>query len=55
MGVHVLTLTSVVVKHTTVGQPSEDSATCARDADPQEAGLLDTYQKGKPVIGEDET
>ena len=55
MGVHVLTLTSVAVKHTTVGQPSEDSATCARDADLQEAGVLDIYQKGKPVIGEDET
>lgn len=55
MGVHVLTLASVVVKHVTVGQPPEDSATCEQDTDLQEAGVLDTYQKGKPVTGEDET
>lgn len=45
MGVHVLTLTSVVVKPTTVGQPSEDSATCEQDTDLQEAGVLDKTKR----------
>src|SRR5690349_15705188 len=40
-GVHILTLASAVVKPAADGQPSEDSATCARDTDPQEAGVLD--------------
>jgi hypothetical protein len=45
MGVPVLTLTSAVVKHTAEGQLSEDSATCERDADPQEAGVLDKIRR----------
>ncbi|MEL7510421.1 MAG: hypothetical protein AAFN42_24075 [Cyanobacteria bacterium J06554_1] len=46
MGVHVLTLASVVVKHIAVGQPSEDSVTCEWDTDLQEAGMLDTIPEG---------
>jgi hypothetical protein len=42
MGVYVLTLVSIVVKHTIEGQPPEDSATCEWDTDPQEASVLDT-------------
>jgi hypothetical protein len=45
MGVHVLTLASVVVKHATDGQLPEDSATCERDADPQEAGVRDRTRR----------
>lgn len=45
MGTHVLTLALVVVKHTTDGQPPEDSATGERDADPQEAGVLDRIRR----------
>jgi hypothetical protein len=41
MGVHVLTLALVMVKHIAEGQLSENSATCERDTDPQEAGVLD--------------
>jgi hypothetical protein len=41
MGVHVLTLALTMVKHIVNGQLSENSTTCERDADPQEAGVLD--------------
>jgi hypothetical protein len=41
VGVHVLTLASAAVKHAVEGQLPEDSATCAQDADLQEAGVLD--------------
>jgi hypothetical protein len=41
MGVHVLTLALTMVKHIVDGQLSENSATCERDTDPQEAGVLD--------------
>jgi hypothetical protein len=41
MGVHVLTLALAMVKHIVNGQLSENSATCERDADSQEAGALD--------------
>jgi len=39
MRAYVLTLVLIVVKLTIKGQPPEDSATCAWDADPQEAGV----------------
>ncbi len=41
LGVYVLTPASVAIKLASDGQPSEDSATCERDANPQEAGVLD--------------
>jgi len=46
MGIHVLTLAFAVVKPAADGQLPEDSATCARDADPQEAGVLETIRRG---------
>ena len=45
MGVHVLTLASAAVKPTADGQLPEDSATCAWDADPQEAGVLERMRR----------
>ena len=45
MGVHVLTLASAVGTHTAEGQRPEDSVTCAWDADPQEAGMLDSISR----------
>ena len=50
MGTHVLTLASVGVKHTTDGQPPEDSATGERDADPQEAGVLDRTRRASRLL-----
>ena len=45
VGVHVLTLALMVVKHTVDGQLPEDSVTCAWDADLQEAGMLDRTRR----------
>jgi hypothetical protein len=45
LGVHVLTPASTVFKHTVDGKPSEDSATRAWDADPQQASVLDTTKR----------
>jgi hypothetical protein len=45
MGIHVLTLAFVVVKHAADGQPPEDSATGERDADLQEAGVLERIRR----------
>jgi hypothetical protein len=45
MGVHVLTLALAMIKHIVNGQLSENSATCERDADPQEAGVLDKIRR----------
>src|SRR5262249_34162898 len=50
MGIHVLTLASAVVKPAADGQLPEDSATCARDADPQEAGVLETTRRGSQLV-----
>lgn len=50
MGVHVLTLASTVVKPTADGQLPEDSATCAWDADPQEAGVLETMRRVSRLV-----
>ncbi len=50
MGTHVLTLAFVVVKHTANGQPPEDSATGERDADPQEAGVLDRIRRASRLM-----
>jgi hypothetical protein len=50
MGNHVLTLASVVVKHAAGGKPSEDSATGERDADPQEAGVLDWTRRASRLM-----
>ncbi len=41
MGVHVLTLARSETKRTDCGQLPEDSVSCERDADPQEADMLD--------------
>ena len=45
MGIHVLTLAFVVVRHTTDGELPEDSATGERDTDLQEAGVLDRIRR----------
>ena len=45
VGVHVLTLASAMVKPTVDGQLPEDSVTRARDADLQEAGMLDRTRR----------
>jgi hypothetical protein len=50
MGIHVLTLAFVVVKHAADGQPPEDSATGERDADPQEAGVLDRTRRASRLV-----
>ena len=50
MGIHVLTLACTVVKHTGYGQLPEDSATCARDADPQEAGVLERTRRVSRLV-----
>lgn len=44
-GVHVITSALAAIKLVADGQPPEDSVTCARDADPQEAGMLDTTKR----------
>jgi len=50
MGIHVLTLAFAVVKPTADGQLPEDSATCARDADPQEAGVWEMIRRGSRLL-----
>ncbi len=45
LGVHVLTPALATIKLVADGQPSEDSATCAWDTDPQQAGVLDTTKR----------
>ena len=45
MGIHVLTLACPVVKPMGPGQLPDDSATCAWDADPQEAGVLERTRR----------
>ena len=45
MGIHVLTLACPVVKPRGHGQLPDDSATCAWDADPQEAGVLERTRR----------
>jgi len=45
MGIHVLTLACTVVKPMVHGQLPDDSATCAWDADPQEAGVLERTRR----------
>jgi hypothetical protein len=50
MGIHVLTLASIAVKHAVDGQPPEDSATSERDADPQEAGVLDRIRRASRLL-----
>ena len=50
MGIHVLTLASTMVRHIADGQLPEDSATCARDADPQEAGVLEVTRRGSRLL-----
>lgn len=50
MGIHVLTLVCAVVKHTADGQLPEDSATCAWDADPQEAGVLERPRRVSRLV-----
>ena len=50
MGIHVLTLACAMVKRMVDGQLPEDSATCARDADPQEAGVLDRIRRVSRLV-----
>ena len=50
MGVHVLTLAFAAVKHVAEGQLPEDSATCAWDADPQEAGVLERTRRVRQLL-----
>lgn len=50
MGVHVLTLVSAAVKHAVDGQLPEDNATCERDADLQEAGVLDWTKRASRLV-----
>ena len=50
VGVHVLTLALMVVKHTVDGQLPEDSVTCAWDADLQEAGMLDRTRRVSRLV-----
>ena len=45
MGIHILTLAFIAVKHTMNGQPPEDSATGEWDVDPQEAGVLERTRR----------
>jgi hypothetical protein len=45
MGIHVLTLAFVVVRHAADGELPEDSATGERDVDLQEAGVLDRTRR----------
>ena len=50
MGIHVLTLACPVVKPMGHGQLPDDSATCAWDADPQEAGVLESTRRGSRLL-----
>jgi hypothetical protein len=50
MGTYVLTLASAAVKHAVGGQRPEDSATCAWDADSQEAGVLERTRRVSRLV-----
>ena len=50
MGIDVLTLARTVIKRMVCGQLPEDSATCARDADPQKAGVLDRTSRVSRLV-----
>jgi len=50
MGIYVLTLACTMLKRMVYGQLPDNSATCARDADPQEAGVLDRTRRVSRLV-----
>jgi hypothetical protein len=50
MGIYGLTLAGTMLKRTVCGQLPDASATWARDADPQEAGVLDRTRRVSRLV-----